>query len=330
MQFEALKVFCDVARCRSFSQAASANGRTQSAASQIVHELEKRLKVQLINRATRPLQLTELGQVFYDGCKGLVEQYLELEASVRKAGAQVEATVQVAAIYSVGLGDMGLYVERFQAAHPHARVQVEYLPSDRVYEKVLEGTTDFGLVSFPRKSRELCVLPWRDEEMVLACLPGHRLARLAAVRPADLDGVKYVGFDKGLTIRRKVDKFLRDHGAAVDVELEFDNIENIKKGIEYGKGVALLPGPTLRREVGSGLLVARPLAGCRFVRPLGILRRRHHRLGATAQRFLDLLLEVGDNGVLPDGEESAPAGQRPRAQKNGTAHGTARPSRKSH
>jgi DNA-binding transcriptional LysR family regulator len=266
-----------------------------------------------------------LGQVFFEGCNGLVEQYLALEASVRKAGAQAEATVQVAAIYSVGLGDMGLYVERFQAAHPHARVQVEYLPSDRVYEKVLEGTTDFGLVSFPRKSRDLSVLPWRDEEMVLACPPDHPLARLEAVRPGDLDGVKYVGFDKGLTIRRKVDRFLRDHGAAVEVELEFDNIENIKKGVEYGKGVALLPEPTLGQEVRAGLLVARPLAGCRFVRPLGILRRRHHRLGATAQRFLDLLLEVGDSGVSPDGEEAALAGRRSHGQVNGTAHGKARP-----
>jgi DNA-binding transcriptional LysR family regulator len=326
MQFEALKVFCDVVRCRSFSRAAAANDLTQSAASQIVHQLEKRLKVQLINRATRPLQPTGPGQVFYDGCKGLVEQYLELEASVRQAGAQVEATVQVAAIYSVGLGDMGLYVERFQSAHPHARVQVEYLPSERVYEKVLEGTTDFGLVSFPRRSRELSVLPWRDEEMVLACLPDHPLARLEAVRPADLNGVPYVGFDKGLNIRRQVDRFLRAHGATAKVELEFDTVENIKEGIECRKGVALLPEPTLRREINSGQLVARPLAGCRFVRPLGILRRRHHRLGATAQRFLDLLLEVGDNGGPPDGAEGA--GQR-RGRLNGTTHGTARPSRKS-
>jgi DNA-binding transcriptional LysR family regulator len=325
MQFEALKVFCDIARCRSFSQAAAANGLTQSAASQIVHNLEERLDVQLINRATRPLQLTEPGQVFFEGCNGLVEQYLALEASVRKAGAQAEATVQVAAIYSVGLGDMGLYVERFQAAHPHARVQVEYLPPDQVYAKVLEGTTDFGLLSFPRKSRELSVLPWRDEEMVLACAPDHPLAGREAVRPADLDGAKYVGFAKGLTIRRKVDRFLRDHGVAVAVELEFDTVENIKEGIECRKGVALLPEPTLRREVRSGLLAARPLAGCRFVRPLGILRRRHHRLGATAQRFLDLLLELGDNGRSPEGEAEALAGRRSPGRVNGTAHGTARP-----
>src|SRR4051812_5235400 len=106
MQFESLKVFCDVARHRSFSRAAAEYGVSQSAASQIVLQLEKRMGVQLINRSTRPLQLTEIGKIYYEGCKGLVEQYMELEASILNAQAQMAATVQVAAIYSVGLGDM--------------------------------------------------------------------------------------------------------------------------------------------------------------------------------------------------------------------------------
>src|SRR6516225_1899190 len=124
MQLESLKLFCDVARWRSFSQAAQLNGLTQSAASQAVLHLEDHLKVQLIDRSVRPLQLTSLGQRFYAGCRPLVEQFYELEASIRSAGAEVEATVEVAAIYSVGLGDMGKYVERFTAEHPGARVHI--------------------------------------------------------------------------------------------------------------------------------------------------------------------------------------------------------------
>src|SRR5271168_5198648 len=115
MQFESLKVFCDVARHRSFSQAAQVHNVTQSAASQVVSQLEKRMGVQLIDRSTRPLQLTPLGQTYYEGCKALLEQYMELEASIRTANAQQARTVRVAAIYSVGLGDMGHYVRDFQA-----------------------------------------------------------------------------------------------------------------------------------------------------------------------------------------------------------------------
>src|SRR5438552_9886235 len=114
MQIESLKLFCDVARYRSFSRGAVANHLTQSAASHIVHQLEQRLGVRLIDRSRRPLQLTAEGQVYYDGCKELVERYLDLEASLLREHAPLAAVVQVAAIYSVGLGDMGYFVERFK------------------------------------------------------------------------------------------------------------------------------------------------------------------------------------------------------------------------
>jgi DNA-binding transcriptional LysR family regulator len=296
MQFESLKVFCDVAGHRSFSQAAQANNVTQSAASQVVSQLEKRMGVQLIDRSTRPLQLTSFGQTYYEGCKALLEQYMELEASIRTAHAQLARTVRVAAIYSVGLGDMGQYVQRFQSEHPDVRVHLEYLHPDRVYEKVREGMADLGLVSFPRKLPKLAAMPWRDEEMVLACSPVSPLAPNLAIRPEQLQGIPYIHFDKDLTIRREVDRFLREHGITVNVVLEFDNIENIKKAVEHGAGVALLPEPTLRREVEEHSLVARPLYQCHLVRPLGIIHRRHLKPSNSARQFVELLCGHGDNG----------------------------------
>jgi len=309
MQFESLQVFCDIARHRSFSQAAAANDLTQSAASQIVLQLEKRLGVRLIDRSTRPLELTRAGQQYYEGCKGLIEQYQELEASIRQARLVQEATVQVAAIYSVGLGDMGHLVACFQAEHPRVEVRVEYLHPDRVYERVLEGTVDFGLVSFPRKQRELAIRPWRDETMVLVCAPTHPLAGLKCVRLTQLNGVKFVGFDRDLVIRREVDRFLREHEAAVHVVMEFDNIENIKKALEVSPTVALLPEPTLRQEVAEGRLVAVPLAGARLVRPLGIIQRRQRPLGKNAELFIKLLCEA-PRVHWGDGSVNGTAGQR--------------------
>jgi DNA-binding transcriptional LysR family regulator len=301
MHFESVKVFCDVARCRSFSQAAQANELSQSAVSQIVLQLEKRLGVQLIDRSTRPLQLTPLGKDYYDGCSAVVEQYFELEAKIRDAQAQLAASVRVAAIYSVGLGDMNEYVQSFVAGHPKTQIHLEYLHPDRVYEEVLQGTADFGLVSFPRKPRELTVIPWREEEMVLACSPKHRLGKQLGIQPAQLQGEKYIGFDKGLVIRREVDRFLREQEVSIEVIMEFDNIENIKKAVEISAGVALLPEPTLRREVQAGTLVALPLFNCRLVRPVSIIHRRHHKLSSTAQGFITLLRHA-------DGTTAASAG----------------------
>jgi DNA-binding transcriptional LysR family regulator len=295
MQFEALKVFCDVARFRSFSQAAAANDVTQPAASQIVHQLEKRLGVKLIDRSTRPPQLTPEGERYYEGVRDLVARYLEIESAVRHSSPDLPTTVKVVAIYSVGLRDMNQYIERFGQAngqsngHGHERVQIEYLHPDRVYEKVLDGTADLGLVSFPKKTRGLVSIPWREEEMVLTCSPSHPLARQRTVKLSRLARVSsFVGFDRGLTIRRQIDRFLKEHGVGLDVAFEFDNIENIKHAVEVS-GVTLLPFPTVQREISEGRLAAVHIADARMVRPLAIIHRRSGHLAPPVRRFLDLL-----------------------------------------
>lgn len=315
MQLNSLQVFCDVARLRSFSQAGKVQTKkiTQSAVSQIVLQLERRMNVLLIDRSTRPLKLTQAGQIFYEGCKALLQQYAELEERVRtersESTSAVAGSVQVAAIYSVGLGDMGHFVERFAELYPKAQVHIEYLHPDRVYERVLEGTADLGLVSFPRTSPKLTVLPWRDEDMVLACSPGSPLAQKLAITPPDLQGQRYIHFDKDLIIRRMVDRFLREQGIGVDIVHEFDNIENIKQAVALGAGVALLPEPTLRREVLARSLVAVPMFGCGLTRPLGIVHRRKQALSGPARLFLDLLLIGGTHDVPHHRHESDGDGQ---------------------
>lgn len=291
MQLESLKIFCDVIRHRSFSHAAELHDITQSAVSQIVSQLEKRMNVKLIDRSTRPLQLTPLGSTYYDGCKVLLEQYDALEARIRSAEVEISGTVMVAAIYSVGLSDMEQYTRRFQAELPKTQVHIDYLHPDRVYERVTDGTADLGLVSFPRKAANLASVNWREEEMVLACSPKHPLASRLAVAMHDIEGLAYVHFDKNLNVRRRVDKFLREQGVSVDVVAEFDSIENIKQAVSIGAGVAILPEPTIRREVKARTLTAVRLFECRFVRPLAIIHRRGNRLSAAAKRFMELLLE---------------------------------------
>ena len=299
MHLASLKVYCDAARHRSFSLAARENAITQSAVSQIVAQLERHLNVRLIDRSTRPLQPTAAGQTYYEGCKAILDRYQELEASIRKGEVTIDRTIQVAAIYSVGLGDMSLYVERFEAAEPGVHVQIEYLHPDRVMERVLDGTADLGLVSFPRNSTRLNSLIWREEPMVLACSPRHPLARHSTVRPRDLNGQRYIHFDRNLIIRREVDRFFREHGVTVELVHEFDNIENIKEAVVVGAGVALLPEPTLRREIKARTLVTVPLSGARLVRPLGIIHRRRRQLSGASLRFIAMLQSGIDSSERP-------------------------------
>src|SRR6476661_3743596 len=155
MRLETIQVFCDLIDLGSFSKAAESNGLSQPSVSRLVHQLEDRLGGDLVDRSKRPLQPTTLGKAYYEGCKRLLEQFGELEASLRRSQTERALTVRVAAIYSVGLGDMGQYVERFQADRPNVKVLMEYLHPDQVYQRVRDRQADFGLVSFPSRSRDL-------------------------------------------------------------------------------------------------------------------------------------------------------------------------------
>jgi DNA-binding transcriptional LysR family regulator len=314
MQLESLKIFCDVVRWASFSRGAAENEISQSSASQAVHQLEVRLGVKLIDRSKRPLVLTPQGRVYYEGCKDLVDRYLELENRVKALEDEdtVVGTVGVAAIYSVGLHHMSQYVKTFEERHPGAHVRLEYLHPSRVLERVSSGEAELGLLSFPRKWPDLSVITWREEPMVLAVHPSHRLAHHSgsSVRVAALDGEPFIAFDSGLSIRRAIDRFLRRHDVQVDIVLEFDNIENIKRAIEIPSGVSILPEPSLAQEVKAGTLVALPIesddAADRLTRPLAIVHRRQANLEPAAARFLELL--TGED--VPTTRPAPPEGKR--------------------
>ena len=112
---------------------------------------------------------------------------------------------------------------------------------------------------------------------------------------------------------------MRQQGVSVDVALEFDSIENIKKAVEVAAGIALLPEPTIRREVQARTLVALPLVGCRLIRPLGIIYRRQYQRSKTAVAFMDLLRE--HEPAIPD---TAARYTGAHAGRNGAARATAK------
>ena len=317
MHLEVLKTFCDVVRWASFSRGAAENGMSQSSASQAVHQLESRLGTKLIDRSKRPLVLTPQGKVFYEGCKDVIGRYLELENRVKalEDAHNVVGTVWVASIYSVGLHHMTQYVRTFNDRYPGAHVRLEYLHPTRVVETVSEGAAELGLISCPRKWPELKVIPWREEEMVLAVHPDHPLAASGTIDVAQLDGETFIGFDADVSIRRLIDRFLRHHNIHVKVALEFDNIENIKRAVEVAEGVALLPAPTLAREVEAGTLAAVRIDGQdpnhRLTRPLAIIHRRNQQLSLTASRFLKLLIGDGSAALAQTQAGADPAAGDP-------------------
>jgi DNA-binding transcriptional LysR family regulator len=146
-------------------------------------------------------------------------------------------------------------------------------------------------VSYPAGTKDLAVIPWREEEMSVAAPPSHPLATRPVLLPADLDGQEFIGFDEDLIIRHELDRFFRDQGIEIRLAMQFDNIQMIKEAVALGSGISILPARTMQTEIAQGRLVAIPLHAPELVRPIGIVHRKRKRFSPAMQSFLELLME---------------------------------------
>lgn len=313
---QSLRLFCDVAGHRSFSQAARKHGITQSAASQRVGQLEKRLGVTLLDRSVRPLSLTAAGELFLREVREILDRYDRLEHRLAALESQLSGEVSVIAIYSAGIDLLNEARSVFEARHPRVHVNVAYAHHERIYESVRGGRADLGILSFPDRSRDLTVVPLRDEEMVVVTRGGHALARHYGAGPigaADLEDVAMAAFEPALPVARHIRRYFKDQGVSPRIASTFDNVDTIKSAVEVTDHVALLPRRTVLREVAAGTLAAidlhPPLA-----RPMGIIRRRGNGKGSgglprAAQALIEFLLEhTGSHGDMIAAAASAAGG----------------------
>jgi DNA-binding transcriptional LysR family regulator len=292
VSFENLKLFRDIVQSKSLSRGAEMNGISPSAASQHLQELENRLGITLLDRSTRPLSLTAAGRLYNDLCRDVLRRDDEFRGALDELKIDVEGTVRIASIYSIGLSEMSQLECEFQKRVPHVRLQVDYLRPEKVYEAVAADHVDLGLVSYPEPTREIAVIAWRQEEMALATSPSHPLAHRTSIVAADLQDVEFIAFDEDLPIRREVDRYLKIAGVEVNITMHFDNLQTIKEAIALGSGVSIVPVRILRTEIEQGRLAAVPIAAPGLFRPLGIIHRKKKRFHRAAQSFLDLLQET--------------------------------------
>jgi len=291
MNLETMKVFCDLVETGSFSKAAEANYISQSAVSQQLAKLEREFSAQLISRGGGLLAATEAGTAFYKGAKEIIRRHERLTGEVRSAASSIRGVLRVGTIYSVGFYLLDPYVRRFLAKHPEVNLHVEYTQCNRIYAAVIGGEMDLGVVACGQKQRSVEIIRLTDEKLVAVLPPDHRLARRREVRLTELAGEKFVAFEGNIPTRRHIDKMLKREKIKVNITLEFDNIELVKRAIMAGNGVGILPADSVERETAYGDLASAKLGKTTqdWTRPVGIVRRRGKTPTPAERMFLGLL-----------------------------------------
>jgi len=293
MHLQSLKMFCDVVETGSFSRAAQLNHVTQSAVSQQVRSLEERYEQKLLSRSARQVTPTPAGERLFRGSKEVLSRFAEVESEIRENSPEVQGTCTVSAIYSVGLHELGRLQKELLKRHPKINLRLNYRRSDQVYDDIILGAAELGLVAWPQPRAGLDALPFRHDKMSLVCAPGHPLAAKQKVSLAAIATHPFIAFDREAPTRKGIDRLFREKGLELNPVMEMDNVETIKRAVELGLGVAVLPTATVEHEVAEGTLASRAFADGPVTRPIGILLRKGKYLDRASQAVLDVLKQSG-------------------------------------
>ena len=292
LDLTAIQLFCDLVETRSFSRTAERFFVSQSAVSQRIRVLEKELEQSLLERSKGKSRVvtTPAGQLLYEQGKRLLQDAAELEAQVRGLSEVIAGEVRVATVYSVGLHALPGRLKPFLRENPQVNVHLEYSQTGKVYQDVLSGSVDVGIVACPAPRTGIEIIPFGEERMAVICPPEHPFARRKSLALTDLEDEPFLAFADSIPTRKLIDQRLAEHGVSVRIVMAFDNIETIKNLVEIGSGVAIVPEGTAHKEVNEGSLVVVPLNEKDvFLRPAGVVVRERGTRRAAVRAFIEAI-----------------------------------------
>ena len=286
MNLDDLRVFAAVASERSFSKAAARVGRTQPAVSQAVRRLEDALGERLIDRAQRDGTLTQAGTMLLDYAARMLRLADEAHAAVTELRDVERGRVQIGAneaAVHVLLPIIGAYLER----HPRVQIDVRRVSSRNIATELQQRNIDLGVLTFPPSDRDLAVMTLASDELVLLVPPSHPFARRASVPLDEVGRQPIVAHNDPSPARERVLRISEERHAPLNISLSLPSLDGIKRAVELGLGVAILPRRCAVSEISLGQLRAIRVPELKALRRVRLVHRRGSALSAAAAAFVE-------------------------------------------
>jgi DNA-binding transcriptional LysR family regulator len=288
MQLQDLHVFATVAAERSFSVAARRLHRTQPAVSQAIRRLEDELGDRLFDRSSRNGTLTEAGTLLLEHTTRLLRMAAEAEAAVRELQ-QVRRGRVVIGANEAAVHSLLPFVRTYAAAHPDVSLDVRRLPSRRIAEELLDRSIDFGVMTFQPAERGLQSIALGDDELVMLAHPGHPLAERKRVSMEEVGRQVVIAHNDPSPTRDRVLRLYERKHASINIRISLPSLDGIKRAVEMGVGVAVLPRRCALTEIERGDLVAVKVPELRGRRVVRFVFRRAGELSHAAAAFAQMV-----------------------------------------
>ncbi len=285
-----LEVFLETAHQQNITRAAQALAMSQSAASSALKDLEQQFDIQLFDRIGKRLQLNELGRQLQPRAEALMEQARALQRDLdRHADA---GPLKVGATLTIGNYLMVPLISQYMAEAKDAPVSLQVANTREVARQVASFELDVGLIEGEMQHPQLQITPWRADELVVFCAPNHPLARKEQLSDADLISAGWVLREQGSGTRQTFERALHGLLPELNIVLELQHTEAIKRAVEAGLGVGCLSRIALQEAFRHNTLVPLSVPQRDFKRWFYFILHRHKYRSAGIQRWLSLCNEL--------------------------------------
>jgi DNA-binding transcriptional LysR family regulator len=248
-----LEVFLAVAHYENVTRAAASLAMSQSACSGALGDLEKQYNVQLFDRVGKRLQANELGRLLRPKAEALLERAKAFEQDLMKhkdvGQLKIGATLTIGNYLAVGL------ITRFMEQVPNARVSLDVANTSVIAQELLNFDIDLGLIEGELNHPDLTLIPWRNDELICFCAPEHPLASQSILSDADIEAVQWIVREPGSGTRQTFDRAMHGLLPELNIMLELQHTEAIKRAVEANLGISCLSRIALQDAFKRGTLV---------------------------------------------------------------------------
>jgi DNA-binding transcriptional LysR family regulator len=290
MDLDQLHTFLEIVRLKSFSKAAQSCFRTQPAVSAQVRPLEQELNASLFERLGTKIALTPAGRIFAEYAEQILELRKRAQDTINELERVPRGELLIAANEATCIYVLPRVFSEYKKQFPNVQILVDRSYGARVVEAVLDNQADFGITQLPVAEKRLQVVKIHSDEIKALMPANHPLAHNHQILPQDLVTHPLL-MPKTGTTRRRLSVWLEPVEDDLNVSMELDSTEMIKRFVMAGLGISFLAGTHCREEVAAGKLAAVSLGPDPMVRQLALIYRKDKALSKAALGFIEVTLK---------------------------------------
>ena len=292
-----IEVFAAVARAENVSRAAEQLAMSQSAASSALVELERQFDCPLFDRIGKSLRLNSTGRGLLARAQDLLDRATDIESYL--AGGTL-GPLAVGATLTIGNYFTTLVVAEYLRLHPASKIGLHVANMHSIVEQLKRFELDIAMIEDEANDPDLLLVPWLDDALVVFCAPSHELAGRGAPATAELARQKWIVRERGSGTRAVFDRSIARSLPGLNIQLELEHTEAIKRAVESGLGIGCLSRLSLREAFRRGSLVEIPTPQFDLGRQLFFARHRQRQPSPAAQAFIDLCRQASGDATATD------------------------------